>query len=244
MQRFIFALAGLLALPIADAAPEPLIIYASENYRPISWLDEKAQPRGVALEAIDFVAHDTGFTIKAELLPWNRAYKLAQQGRGGVIGISYTPERAELFDFSAAIYDSGISLVTHKSRPIRFHSLSDLSGKKIGALMGVSYGVEVDQAAKNGLFEFVRDTSHVARFKNLLAGRIDGAFIPNAQTILPGILAGDPELQAHADEFVIASRSVAKDPIHVAFRKGALDDVSRMRLYQSFAKWAKQREGR
>lgn len=243
MQRLIFALAALLALPAADAVPTELVIYASENYRPISWRDENAQPRGVALEAIDFVARDTGFAIKTELLPWNRAYKLASQGHGGVIGISYTPERAAIFDFSTAIYDSGISLVTHKNRPIRFHALNDLAGKKIGALIGVSYGVEVDLAAKNGLFEFVRDTSHVARFKNLLAGRIDGAFIPNAQSNLAGILAADPELQAHADEFVLASKSVAKDPIHVAFRKGALDEATRIRLYQSFAKWAKQREG-
>ncbi|WP_157670199.1 ABC transporter substrate-binding protein [Chitinibacter sp. GC72] len=243
MQRFVLALIASCCLAMAAAAPAEITIYASDTYRPISWLDEQGNPKGIALEAIDFVQKDTGLKLKAELLPWNRAYNLAKHGLGGIIGISFTPERAELFDYSPVLFDSGITLVMHKNRQIRYQSVADLSGKRIGALIGVSYGAELDQAAKNGVFEFVRDSSHSARLKNLLIGRIDAALFANAPAGLSQFVANDPELKAHADEFLVFTK-LFKDPIHIAFRKGSLDQATRSRLFQSFEKWAKQRESR
>lgn len=244
MRKRVLVWVACFSMATSWAAPPPLTLFASENYRPISWIDEQGQARGLALEAIEFVQKDTGIKIHVELLPWNRAYNLAVQGRGGVIGLSYTPERAALFDDSASIYDSGTTLVVHKNRPLTFKTLADLKGKKIGALMGVSYGSEIDQAARNGLFEFVRDTSHVARLKNVLAGRVDAALIANAKTDLGAILAADPQLQARAAEFVVLDQSLGKDPIHVGFRKGSLDAATRSKLFQSFEKWRKQHNAR
>ncbi|QLG89554.1 transporter substrate-binding domain-containing protein [Chitinibacter bivalviorum] len=240
-MRILMLLIACLSAALSEAAPVEITLFASDNYRPISWREEQGQAKGLAVEAVEFVQKDTGIQLKLELMPWNRAYKLAEQGQGGVIGLSYTPERAGIFDYSKAIYDSGTNLVQLKKSSFAVKSLAELSGKKIGALIGVSYGIEIDQAAKNGVFEMVRDTSHTARLKNLLAGRIDAALLANAVTDLPPLLVADPELKVHADEFVVLPKPLAADPIHVAFRKGSVDSSTRSKLYQSFEKWARQR---
>jgi polar amino acid transport system substrate-binding protein len=244
MSRFFLRLMLCLSSAMGYAAQQEITLFASENYRPISWRDDAGQAKGLVVEAIEFVQKDTGIQFKLELMPWNRAYKLAEQGQGGVIGLSYTPERTAIFDYSAVFYDSGVYLVVHKDRPIHFKSAADLSGKKIGGLIGVSYGAEIDQAVKNREYELVRDTSHTARLKNLLAGRIDGALLPNVEVDLPRYISADPELKAHANEFVVLSKSMAKDPVYIAFRKGSLDTLTRTKVFQSFEKWVKQRESR
>ncbi|WP_373973721.1 transporter substrate-binding domain-containing protein [Chitinibacter sp. SCUT-21] len=226
------------------AVPTAITIFGSDNYWPISWLDENQQAKGLAIDAAEFVQKDTGIKITIELVPWNRAFKMAQHGSGGIVGLSKTSEREAIFDYSKVFHDSGVYLVVNKNRPLQVKSIDDLQGKKIGALIGVSYGPAIDLAIKKGQFQAIRDVSNTARLKNLLHGRIDGAFMANVDTELPRYLAADPELAANANAFVVLKNQLAEDPVFVAFRKGGLDDATRDKLFQSFEKWSKLRESR
>ncbi|WP_028449513.1 MULTISPECIES: substrate-binding periplasmic protein [Chitinibacter] len=239
MRRLLFAI-GSLCLSSQLWAAE-VTIFASDNYRPLSWM-ENGKPKGLVLDAFEFVQKETGIQIRYEMQPWNRVYKLAEQGQGGIIGLTYNQERAAIFDYSPVVFDSRVDIVVLKQKPLSYSQLSDLSGKRVGALIGVSFGTEVDQAIKQGQISTIRDQSHAARLRNLLAGRIDAAFYANAQTELPRVMADDPELSRAPSPFMILPTPLIKDPVHVGFRKGSIDEATRQKLYQAFEKWAKQRD--
>lgn len=103
----------------------------------------------------------TGDQYELKLSPWRRAYELALRGEGGLMGASLTDVRAKVFDFSKAVYDDDIQIVTLKGKTFAFSKLTDLKGKTVDGVNGASYGEEVDKAIAAGLFTLERDVGKV-----------------------------------------------------------------------------------
>ena len=220
MGRFRWrAIAALILLSIGMVAKaETLEILGDDAYTPVIF-SSNGKPDGVLARILARVEILTGDHYDIRLAPWKRTYELALRGEGGVIGLSMTEERSNLFDYSTAIYDDNIQVVTLKSRQFRFSKLDDLKGKVIGGVNGASYGDEVDRAIESGLFTMDRDVSQAGRLRKLLAGRLDAAFIGNGQAGFEAVLSGVDELMAHRNDFAILPRPLTRDPLHLAFAK-------------------------
>ena len=196
-----------------------LLIFGDDNYPPVIYLNSQEQPSGVLPEALEYFrkTSDDSFTLK--LYPWKRAYANAVSAKGGVIGISKTPSRELIFDFSEPIYNDNINVVVLKGHEFVFQSLKDLGGKKIGAQSGASYGSAVDAAIESKLIQVERDQSHNSRLKKLLHGRIDAAFIGNGQAGLNLLLEADPQLNKSREQFIVLPNPLSHDPLYLAFPK-------------------------
>jgi polar amino acid transport system substrate-binding protein len=218
-HRTAWFLALTLACLASVSRAEPVVIFADNDYQPVIYLNAEQQPAGLLAEVMAHVGNVSGTEVDLRLYPWKRALASATQGKGGIIGISMTPERLALFDYSAPIYDDTISVVMRKGHEFSFKHLADLRGRKIGVQLGASYGPEVDAAIRSGLLQIEEDQSQKARLGKLLHNRIDAAFIGNGQLGLDTLLASDDMLAKHRDEFVTLQHPLSHDRLYLAFAK-------------------------
>jgi polar amino acid transport system substrate-binding protein len=207
-----------VAMQPKQAVAEKLLIYSDHASAPVISL-EKGKPAGFLSALLTRLSKDSGDTYELVLVPWKRALYEAGNGRGGIAGISWTRERAEVYDFSQPVFYDDIQLVVLKGKAFAFSRPDDLKGKTVGGLLGTSYGDAVDKALAAGNILVDRDQGQVSRLKKLLAGHIDVAIIGNGAIGFEHLLASDPDLSANRDKFFVLPKPLAHDSIHLAFAK-------------------------
>lgn len=219
---------GLLILGLhGPLQADTLKIFGDEDYAPVIHLKD-GKPVGFMVEILRKAEALTGDKYVVELLPWKRAYELSRSGEGGLLGVSLTTERAEIFDFSMPVFDDDIHVVTLKSRIFNVTQLGDLQGKTLGGVTGASYGDEVDRAIASGLFTVERDIGVTSRMRKLMRGRLDGALVGNGRPGFDAVMNSHPELVAQRATFVWLPTPIARDRLYLAFpksmnRKSALE---------------------
>ena len=223
----------LLCVTGALSAAEEIVIFGDNDYRPVIFEDAQRQSAGILSEVLRQFAQDSGTEVNIKLYPWKRAYTNAEKGLGGVIGLSRTPERMQIFDFSAPIYDDSINVVVLKGKEFPFNSLADLEGRIIGVQSGASYGSEVDAAIAAGQLSVEADQGHISRLNKLLHGRIEAAFIGNGQRGLQALLESDSRLAANQEQFVVLPRQLASDLLYLGFAK----PLNQQPLLDRFNRW-------
>lgn len=218
MQRRL-VLAALAARQGALAQPgSPVVVFGDDNYAPVIHR-AGGKARGFLVDLLQRVEASGLAQFELRLVPWNRAYVSATRGEGGLIGVSRTAEREQLFDYSKPIYHDDIRLVMLRGREFEFRGLQDLAGKRIGGVIGASYGDAVDRAIRAGVFRMDRDIGVSNRLRKLLAGRLDAAFVGNGSCGVALALSSEPELVAERARFLLHPQTVNRDPLHLAFAK-------------------------
>lgn len=208
----------LLVLISPPTGAETVVVFGDDSYAPVISL-QGGKPSGLLVRTLEWVSNRTGDVYELRLYPWQRSYSQAESAAGGIVGLSWTQKRAEVFEYSDPLYDDNIQVVMAEGRTFPFQRLADLKGKVIGGQIGASYGQEVDAAIASGLFTVDRDNSEVARLKKLLAGRLDAAFIGNGTLGLNSILGRDTDLASNSRRLVVARHPLTVDELHLAFAK-------------------------
>ncbi|MGB4072451.1 substrate-binding periplasmic protein [Pseudomonas sp.] len=187
----------LLALSVAQAAQaDAFMVYGTHDGFPKYFL-QGGEAKGIVVDISKHCLDEMQVPYQINLMPWARAYAMAERGGGGVIGLSMSDERLSVFDFSEPIFTERIVLVVKKGREFAFQSIPDLKGKLIGLTTGTSYGTAFDAAV-------VDDTLTVVGFNRLHSGlamlqreRIDAILIGSSVDILK-LAQGSPDLQGAA----------------------------------------------
>ena len=218
INRFIFAvLIGILGGGWTyQANADEIVVYSGDSFKPQIYL-VNGKPVGYVPALFERISRDTGDTYRFILLPWKRAVSESAAGLGGISNFSWTAERAKLFDYSDPIFINRSYLLVKKGNAFPFTSLNDLRGKRIGALLGSSYGEEFDKAAEEKLFVVDYDSNEVLRLKKLLVGRFDAAIIELDTYNL--MVSSDPDLMSSKDEFAFLPKSLIDDKLYLAFPK-------------------------
>lgn len=214
--RALPAIAFGLCAAVAQA--ETLVVLGGDSFAPTSYLD-RGQPAGTLIDILKKVAEKTGDHYEIRLYPWKRAYEYAVRGEGAIVGLSMTPPRQEIFDFSEPLQHNELQLVVVKGSEFPFARLSDLKGRNIGGGSGVSYGPEVDSAIASGVFVMVSDTDASARLQKVLLGTLDAAIIGHGMPGLDWLVKSHPRLQARRDELTVLPKPLARDPLYLATAK-------------------------
>ena len=219
MKNLIFVLAVLFAFPIIPAFGDEITILGN-NYKIPKIYEEHDTPRGILVDITNYIdGQMKDYTFNISLYPWMRAYKMALRSKGGLIGLSKTQERLEIFDYSDVVYFDEVIIVVMKGHEFDFENIEDLKDKIIGIGRGGSFGDEYEKAKKEGLFKVEEDNGPVLRLRELLAKRIDCALIS------PGIFALNETIKKHKSlmnnkaEFVVLSKPFMRDPNFLGFHK-------------------------
>ena len=152
------------------ARAEELTVFGDDAYAPVIFQRHGGQPDGVLVRLLRRAESLSGDHYHLQLLPWKRAYEQARRGEGGLVGVSFTQERAAIFDFSKPLYDDDIRLVTLKGHEFPFTDLADLKGKSLGGVIGASYGEQVDKAYQNGDLGSIKDWCKKVRDMGVIVG--------------------------------------------------------------------------
>lgn len=185
-------LLALLAVRCAQA--EAFMVYGSHDGFP-KYYEEHGQAKGLVVDITRLCLDEMQLPYQIKLLPWARAYTLAERGGGGVIGLSLSQERLALFDFSAAIFTERIVLVVKRGREFPFEDIADLKDKLIGVSIGTSYGTAFDQAVADGNLTIVGFNDTRSGLAMLQRERID-AILMGSSVDIDKLAADSPSLQS------------------------------------------------
>lgn len=216
-RRFGTLALGALALCLVASAAEaeaPLLVLTSAQTAPKTFQDEHDRASGYLVEITAEALHRAGYVAQIEALPWARAVAQAEAGEGLVTGFSRTPERDQLFEYSDAVYDDRVVLVTRRAADFPFNSLADLAGHSVGIQRASSYGPALE--AMLDQINIARDNGHCERIKMLGAGRIDAAIVSGG---VPAVLYNAAVAGVDPHDLVIHAIPVAIDPNYIAIAK-------------------------
>ena len=215
MRCLLLACVLLCNLVFADE-----ILIVGNNYSIPKIYAEGDQPQGMLVDILRYAAAAMPeHQLNLHLYPWIRAYKMAESGQAGIIGLSWTTERQQLFDYSEPLlYDEVVVVVRHDDN-LTFNRIEDLKGRRIGLGAGGSFGDEFEQARRQGVFQVDEDNGPVSRLKKLLAKRIDVALINPGTAGLHRAIALDPELSRRAAEFQVLAQPLKRDANYLGFHK-------------------------
>jgi polar amino acid transport system substrate-binding protein len=197
-----FAASSMLA---AGAAQAQAIAFTTEYVFPDSILVD-GKLTGFVTEKVREMMRRAAMPYSIKMLPWNRAYTLAQTDANTcVYSASRTPERESLFQWVGPVGSSDWTLFGRADRSYSIKTIEDARGLRIGGYNGDVRGTYL--ANRGYRVEFVaNDTSNP---KKLLLDRIDlwvGSPLA-VQAVLAGQGIGDkvvPVLTFHNVKFYIA----------------------------------------
>lgn len=184
----------LLAAPLAQG--EAFMVYGSHDGFP-KYFEQDGQAKGIVVDISKYCLDEMQMPYQIKLLPWARAYTLAERGGGGVIGLSISKERELLFDFSEPIFTERIVLVVKQGREFPFEQIADLKDKLLGATTGTSYGTAFDEAIADGTMTLVGFNDTRSGLAMLQRERIDAILIGSSVDISK-LAQGHPDLQGAA----------------------------------------------
>lgn len=219
-MKKLLSLIALISLGILGSSSwaQPIVIFGDEDYPPIIFAKD-GKPSGILPDILSRIEQQTDSSFQLVLLPWKRAYVEALEGRGGIIGLSKNAERLEIFDYSELVYNDDILLVTHRSNPLSFETLSDLHGKRIGVQIGASYGDAFASAVKANQLEIMETSDLPKRLRLLLIGKLDAVMVGNGLQGLERVVKGDPFIEQNQYQMMVLPKPFAIDPLFLGFNK-------------------------
>lgn len=217
MKIIVFALITLLYTIPTYA--EGTIKLAYSEFPPYVYTDKvKKKTKGSLTRIVKKIFKKAGISYSLRAYPYVRACKLVEQGKvDGFFNMFKTKDVIDKYDFSSPIMKSAIMLVVKKGSPIKFNSLEDLKGLKLGVLRGCKYGDKFDDSKL-----FLRDPaySHIINLRKVIAGRIDAypceAFVFIKLASKEGLL---PELEliqnpvSEMKGYIVFTKGVHKETI-------------------------------
>lgn len=231
------AAASLLAFGLSSAAQagstldrvtksKTMIEVLDQNYPPFSFLNDKNEMDGFDIDVSKEVAKRLGVTLKVETPAWEVIAAGHWQGRWDICICSMTPskERAEVLDFVTTYYNTPAVLVVSADNKTA-KSITDLSGKKLGAEAGSSYEKYLNKTleieggkAIDFPFHDVQvapfETEELA-FQDLALGggkRLDG--------VVGNLISVKPRVDKAPDKFRIVGGPLFADANAIAVDKG------------------------
>lgn len=188
------------------------------NYPPFAFVDEKGQPAGFDVEAMNWIADKLGFKVEHRPMDWGGIIPSLNAGKIDMVcsGMSISPEREAVVTFSEPYWSIRKYLLVHKESDLTKEDL--LNGKKtLGVQSGTNEAEYLKQEKeKQGWnFKLTFYESPPLAIQDLVNGRIDGAAIDQAPADeamtkgkMPVKVIGD---FAKPDDFGVALRNGDKE---------------------------------
>jgi polar amino acid transport system substrate-binding protein len=161
--------AALLVVSCTWASAAPRLRLLTESSPPVSML-ERGKITGSGTDKVLEIMARTGITYSLDLLPWRRAYSLAQQTPDACLfSTTRTPEREKLFKWVGPTDEADWVLLGRADRKYHLRTLEDARKLRIG-----TYNGDVrDEYLRARGFRVDPAPNDMINPRKLLLGRID-----------------------------------------------------------------------
>ena len=166
---------GFVAMPViggsAFAAEKVYTVATDATWPPMEMVNKDKKIVGFDIDFLNAVANEAGFKVKFKNTAWDGIFAGIAAGKYDAIisSVTITEERKKTMNFSTPYINAGQVLIVPKTSNAVL--ISDLKGKKIGAQMGTTGGMEVKKAKGVKLKSY--DEIGLA-FEDMAVGRING----------------------------------------------------------------------
>lgn len=158
-----------------------------QEFPPYNYLDDKGNVIGSSTEIVAEVLQRMGYEADIKLLPWNRAYKVAADGRVPMLfTFSRSNEREKDFFFTDGLASIEVVFFKRKADNITWNMLSDVKDYRVGYVQGYNYGNMMMDAIQQKTFNKpdaigASSTVDYQQMLKLVGNRIDLAVCPKTQ---------------------------------------------------------------
>lgn len=177
LARFAAGLASAAALlSAAQAQTATYNVGATATGVPFTFLDVKTNAlQGMMVDTVTAVGQAAGFKVAVQQTVFSALIPSLTTSKIDIIsaGMLKTAARAEVVDFSAAVYSYGEGLIVKADDAKPYPSLDDLKGEVVGAQVGTVF---LDMLNKKGIFKEVRSYDSISdMMRDIALGRIKAA---------------------------------------------------------------------
>jgi PAS domain S-box-containing protein len=180
MRKIIKALLFLFLINISTDAlssnfqADTVYLKANYDYPPYHFLDKESQPTGFTIDIVNAISKTMGLNVDFELDLWTTVrQELENNEIDGIAGMSYSPERAKLFNFSAPYSYITHAIFVRDGSEIK--TTEDLGNKQIIVVKG---DIMHDYLISNNITRFIIPVKNYKTALRLLsAGEYDCALI-------------------------------------------------------------------
>jgi polar amino acid transport system substrate-binding protein len=177
----ILSLAGMVFSGIAAAEEKIYINGIDANYPPFSFIDNKGEPDGLDIMAINWIAKEMGFKVKHQPTQWEAIIPSLKAGKIDFIasGMSVTEERKQQVNFSMSYYKTVMILAAKRDNPIMPDKTME-ADVKWGVQRGTSEANWIQDKLitdKEKKFKLQQYDSAPLALEDVMNGRIDVAAV-------------------------------------------------------------------
>ncbi|MEA3471137.1 MAG: basic amino acid ABC transporter substrate-binding protein [Thermodesulfobacteriota bacterium] len=154
-----------------EVKTEAITAATDATWPPMEMVDQNKNIVGFDIDFLNAVAEEAGFKVKYQNTAWDGIFAGIASGKYDAIisSVTITEERKKTMNFSTPYINAGQVLIVPKTSNAVL--ISDLKGKKIGAQIGTTGGMEVKKAEGVELKSY--DEIGLA-FEDMAVGRISG----------------------------------------------------------------------
>lgn len=131
-----------------------LVVALSPDYAPFEFkalVDGKDTIVGADVELAQAIADELGVRLEISSMNFDNVLSSLQTGKADIAisALSYTKERAKVYDFSTPYYETENAILIRASEAAQYTSLDSLSGTKVAVLKGtIEEGLAKEQLPK------------------------------------------------------------------------------------------------
>lgn len=230
------------AAPPTQNSPQIVRVGVFDN-RPIVFTLQDGRPAGIAIDVLEEVARKEGWTLNYVAAPWAELlHKLDDDSVDLVVGIAYSEERAEHYNFTRENLVGNWGVV-YRRPELRIVSPLDLEGRRVAMLRGGTHSIAFLQLLRQfGVNATAIETNSYAEAMDLASeGKADAAVVNRTFATL------------NAHRYQVAETGIIFNPIYVHYAaplaadRHLLDTLDRHLLalkadkssiyYESLARW-------
>ena len=161
----------------ADAASDKVYQIATDiTFKPFEFENENGEMVGIDLDLLKAIAEDQGFTYELQVVGFNAAVMAMETGAADAViaGMSITPEREELYDFSDPYFESGVGCAVLSTSGATDYS--DFAGMQVGAKTGTEGCKFAESIAEEYGFTVVQFDTSAMMYQDVMAGNSVACF--------------------------------------------------------------------
>ena len=157
------------------AAENTLNFCSACNIPPLSF-EEDGEAKGFFVDLLREICRRAGYEATVKLYPVKRMDSYLQSGEfDGATALVHTKDRERyLFYSNTPVMVSRLSVFVRKDKKIKFKTIDDLKGKRIGVLLGYKTdSASLDKAIREGFVEIEEAAGYDQNLKKLIKGRLE-----------------------------------------------------------------------
>lgn len=126
-----------------------ITVATDATWPPMEFLNTDQEIIGFDIDLMNAIAEAGGFEVEFQNTAWDGIFAgLANGDYDAVISsVTITEERQRTMDFSTPYINAGQVLIVRQDAPSSWESLTDLQGESVGAQIGTTGAIQVQEAA-------------------------------------------------------------------------------------------------